>query len=338
MKILLGMSGGLDSTFAARLLKSEGNEVVGAAIKMHGFTDVSAAQTAAKEAGVPLVIIECGELFEREVIKPFCEEYLAGRTPNPCIFCNPRVKFAVLCDYAEKNGFDKVSTGHYCGAGECGGRYFIRRAGDTRKDQSYVLWALTQKQLSILYFPLEGMKKDEIRAEAVKIGLSCAEAPESQEICFIPDGDYAAYIENIYGKTPEGDFISPEGEVCGRHHGLAHYTVGQRKRLGIALGRPVFISRIDAPSNRIYLSDAGGEFTDGAEAVGLSFQLASPFEGEISAFVKARYAAAPVEAMVTVAGTSARIRFSKPVRAVTPGQSAVFYDGQGRILFGGYLR
>lgn len=337
MKILLGMSGGLDSSYAAHVLKKEGHEVVGAVLKMHRYTELECAKRAAEEAGIPLVEIDCTDRFEREVVAPFCREYLAARTPNPCIFCNPSIKFGAMCDYAVANGFDRVSTGHYCKIIERDGRYGICRADDGKKDQSYVLWGLSQEQLAMLYFPLSSANKDEVRENARKIGLSSADAKESQEICFIPDGDYAAFIESRYKKMPEGDFISPEGEVCGRHRGLLHYTVGQRKGLGIALGRPVFISRIDAEQNRIYLSDAGGEFADRASVSSLNFQLCAPFEGEMTVFAKMRYAASPALARVTVANGRAEAVFDSPSRAVTPGQSAVFYDESGAVLFGGLI-
>lgn len=337
MKILLGMSGGLDSSYAAHVLKKEGHEVVGAVLKMHRYTETDSAKKAAEEIGIPLVEIDCAERFERDVVEPFCLEYLAARTPNPCIFCNPSVKFGVMCEYAALNGFDRVSTGHYCKIVERDGRYAIARADDGKKDQSYVLWGLRQDQLKMLYFPLFGASKEDVRKDARLIGLSSADAKESQEICFIPDNDYASFIEARYGKMPEGDFISPEGNACGRHRGLLHYTVGQRKGLGIALGRPVFISRIDAAENRIYLADAGGEFTESASVTHLNFQLCAPFEGEIEAFAKMRYAATPARSRIKIENGRAEVRFDSPSRAVTPGQSAVFYDDNGAILFGGLI-
>lgn len=337
MKILLGMSGGLDSSYAAHVLKKEGHEVVGAVLKMHRYTETDSAKKAAEEIGIPLVEIDCAERFERDVVEPFCLEYLAARTPNPCIFCNPSVKFGVMCEYAALNGFDRVSTGHYCKIVERDGRYAIARADDGKKDQSYVLWGLRQDQLKMLYFPLFGASKEDVRKDARLIGLSSADAKESQEICFIPDNDYASFIEARYGKMPEGDFISPEGKACGRHRGLLHYTVGQRKGLGIALGRPVFISRIDAAENRIYLADAGGEFTESASVTHLNFQLCEPFEGEIEAFAKMRYAATPARSRIKIENGRAEVRFDSPSRAVTPGQSAVFYDDNGAILFGGLI-
>ncbi len=338
MKILLGMSGGLDSTAAALFLKRAGHEVTGVLLEMHGYTEISSAEKSAAECGVELKILDCKDRFEKKVIEPFMEEYLACRTPNPCVFCNPAVKFGVLCEYAEMHGYDRVSTGHYCDIGCENGRYFIRRGSDTRKDQSYVLWGLSQKQLSLLYFPLAGSYKDNLRREAEKEGLSSASAKESQEICFIPDGDYAAYVEGRRGKMPEGDFISPEGKVCGTHRGLLHYTVGQRKRLGIALGRPVFISRMDSETNRIYLSEGGDEYSSGFSVSGIVRQkLTDDFSGELDCFVKHRYSAPLTQVTVNICGASARVRTDSPIRAVTPGQSAVFYDTCGDILFGGFI-
>lgn len=339
MKILLGMSGGLDSTCAALFLKRQGHDVTGVVLKMHEYTDIQSAEIAAEECGIELKVIDCRERFEEYVINPFMDEYLACRTPNPCIFCNPAVKFGVMCEYARENGYDRVSTGHYCNIGYSGDRYYIRRGTDTKKDQSYVLWGLKQEQLALLYFPLADSRKEELRIEAAEAGLTAAYARDSQEICFIPDGDYAAYIEQRRGIMPPGDFISPEGAVCGKHRGLLHYTVGQRKRLGIALGRPVFISRMDSSTNRIYLSASGDEYTSEFDVGNIRFQkLDEYFSGTAECLVKHRYAAQLSPVTVSIEGRSAHVTSSFPIRAVTPGQSAVFYDNDGCILFGGYIK
>ena len=181
---------------------------------------------------IPLIVAREEEWFQREVVIPWAESYRRGQTPNPCILCNPSTKFALLCREAKALGFDTVVTGHYAGIEEREGRYLLKKAKFLPRDQSYMLYRLSQEQLSMLHLPLAGMSKDEVRAIAAQAGLPCACAPDSQEICFIPDNDYPSYIEERFGKMPEGEFVSPEGTVCGTHKGLLHYTVGQRKGLG----------------------------------------------------------------------------------------------------------
>ena len=340
MKILLGMSGGLDSTYAAHLLTEAGHDVTGALLVTSGCTDENAAALSASEAGVPLVKLDARERFDRFVAAPFVEEYLRARTPNPCVLCNPTVKFGLLCEYAEEHGFDRVSTGHYAAIGEENGRYFIKKALDPSKDQGYVLWRLTQKQLSMLYFPLSDRKKTEVRAEAGRLGFTSAEAKDSQEICFIPDNDHARFIEEYTGKKPEpGDFLDRDGKVVGKHKGIIHYTIGQRKGLGIALGEPVFVTKIDPEANTVTVAPAGNEFSDGMKLSGMAFQKTVLTAGEtLSCLVKVRYAAPPVPASVRMeTDDSAAVTFASPVRAVTPGQSAVFYDENGDLLFGGLI-
>ena len=217
------------------------------------------------------------------------------------------------------------------------GRYLLKKAKFLPRDQSYMLYRLSQDQLSMLYLPLEGMSKDQVRAIAVQAGLPCAAAPDSQEICFIPDNDYPAYIEARFGKMPEGEFISPDGTVCGRHKGLLHYTVGQRKGLGIALGRPVFIKSMDPQTNRIYLGDAGEEFAAGVllrDCRWIPFeQPAQPFEAGAKIRSMAKEAAAQI---IPLPNQSARVLFDVPQRAPAPGQSCVLYDGD-YVLGGGYI-
>ena len=338
MKILIGLSGGLDSTYAAHILKEQGHEVIGASVIMHQYTDAAAAHDAAKAVGIPYVTLDAGEIFKDRVIARFLADYTAGRTPNPCVECNPGVKFTALCDYAEEHGFDAVSTGHYASILQENGRYYIRRGDDGSKDQSYVLWRLSQKQLSMLYFPLAGMKKSDIREQAAALGYQAAEAKESQEICFIPDDNYVGYIENALGKVfPEGDFLDETGTVIGRHKGLIRYTVGQRKGLG-AFGRPMFVSRLDPKANTVTLVPAGSEFSQSMTVSELNFVKSPPqSDGVLDATVKVRYSAKPTPCRITFHGDTATVTFPAPVRAVTPGQSAVFYDGQD-ILFGGIIR
>ena len=298
---------------------------------------VEAAQAAADAMGIPLIVAQEEEWFQREVVTPWAEAYRRGQTPNPCILCNPSTKFALLCREAKARGFDTIVTGHYAGIEEREGRYLLKKAKFLPRDQSYMLYRLSQEQLSMLCLPLEGMAKDQVRAIAAQAGLPCASAPDSQEICFIPDNNYPSYIEERFGTMPEGDFISPEGNICGRHKGLLHYTVGQRKGLGIALGRPVFIKSMDPRTNRIYLGDAGEEFAAG---VVLRDCRWIPFDEPtrpIRAGVKIRSMAKEAEAQITpLPNGAARVLFDIPQRAPAPGQSCVFYD-KDYVLGGGYI-
>lgn len=343
-KVLVGMSGGLDSTTAAHLLREQGYEVEGAAIIMHEHTDISGARRSAEELGLNLHIVDAREKFKEAVMRPFADEYMRGRTPNPCVFCNPAVKFAALTDYALENGFDRIATGHYAFVDSTGGRYFIRRAASAKKDQSYALWGLTQAQLSMLMLPLGERDKAQLREYAAELGLSAAQSEESQEICFIPDGDYVAWLRENYGYEPrEGDFIDTEGNVLGRHKGVANYTIGQRKGLGISLGKPMYVSAIDPERNTVTLAPPGGEYMTRAWLYGLNFQLLSPYNlpERLHAEVRIRYAAQPIPAEIAFTETdgvlSAEIAFDAPARAVTPGQSAVVYDGD-RLLLGGFIK
>lgn len=340
MRILLGLSGGLDSAFAAKLL-SEGHEVEGAVLLMHGYTDVKAARTAADEAGIPLHTLDRRELFRREVEGYFVSEYRQGRTPNPCAVCNPRVKIGELCRFATENGFERVATGHYAKIKNENGRYYVAMGDDPRKDQSYMLWGLTQDQLRMLYLPLGEMTKENVRAKAAELGLSSADSRESQDICFIPDGNYAEFVTANSAPMKEGSFVSADGRVLGKHKGILHYTVGQRRGLGVSTGERMFVSKIDPETNEILLlPDGGGEISE-MTVDGLNFQKLSPGDiGEnngIELTCKIRYAAKPVAVSVKLSDGVARIIFRQPVRSVAPGQSAVFYSNDG-IAFGGFIR
>lgn len=337
MKILLGMSGGLDSSFAAEILKAEGHNVEGAVLKMHGYTDIDGAEKAASDAGVRLHVIDCSEAFERNVIEYFVREYALGRTPNPCTVCNRTVKIAELLRYAEENGFDKVATGHYARIGFENGRYYVADGADKAKNQSYMLWGLSQEQIKRLEFPLGDRIKGDVRESARALGLPSADSPESQDVCFLPDGGYAEFIEKRLGVFPEGNFIDESGNVLGRHKGVIHYTVGQRRGLGIALGERMFVSGIDPKKNTVTLCAAGGRGFTSAVLTDMNHQLLPEGDGKHAVNVKIRYAARPVPATLTVSGERATVEFVSPISAVTPGQSAVMYDGDGRILCGGVI-
>ena len=341
MRILVGMSGGLDSTYAALKLIKEGHEVEGAVIVMHEYTELDGAREAAEALGIRLHEISAEDKFAA-VKENFVDEYSRGRTPNPCIVCNPLVKFRALYDFAVAHGFDKIATGHYARTLtliESGVEVFtLSRAADARKDQTYMLHRLPQDILSMLVLPLGDNLKTEIREKALAEGLKAAEKKESQEICFIPSGDYAEYIEGVKGIFPEGDFVLEDGRVIGRHKGLTRYTVGQRKGLGVAYGERIFVSRIDADRNEIVLSTEGS-FTDTVEVTDVVFSgMREPTQPEKRRVeVKLRYLARPVGAVAVFDGKGgAVLKLDTPEKAVTPGQSAVMYDGE-TLLCGGFI-
>lgn len=338
-RVLVALSGGVDSSVCVHLLKEQGYEVGGVVLKMspaHEDT-VAAAEESAAAFGIPLIVRDMTEEFQKNVVDYFISEYCAAHTPNPCIRCNPTVKFAALAQTAEEQGYDQMATGHYAAVEKIGGYYQLKRAGCLKRDQSYMLYRLGQRELSKLIFPLNQMEKREVREIAARLGLACAQKPDSQEICFIPDNDYAGYIERVCGKMPQGEFIAPDGSVCGMHQGLLHYTVGQRKRLGIALGEPVFIKRMDAKENRIYLARAGEDVVTTVMVGDLTAVNGQPFPERFRCGVKLRSTAQPVPAEVVVSGGRAELFFDSAQRVVANGQSAVFYDGD-LVLGGGIIQ
>lgn len=321
--VLMGMSGGVDSSVAVRILQDQGFAVQGAVIRFSPAHEgaVAAARESADTLGIPLHVIDAQDAFERFVIQPFCESYCAGKTPNPCIACNPFVKFRLLSEKADELGCSWISTGHYA-------RVQVDNDGISRiavpesaaRDQSYMLYRLPQDILRKLILPLGEFEKDDIRAMARELHLACADAPDSMEICFIPDGDYAAYIRQR-GFTPKtGHFIGPQGEDLGAHAGVDHYTVGQRKGLGIAAGRPLFVKTI-LENGDIQLAETGQEYSTRVTLQSMVTPDGQPLPaGEY--LVKIRSAARPIPCSYDGNGG---ILFPEPVRAPAPGQSAVFY-------------
>ncbi|MCI9405487.1 MAG: tRNA 2-thiouridine(34) synthase MnmA [Oscillospiraceae bacterium] len=338
-KVLVALSGGVDSSVCVSLMKRQGCDVTGLVLSLspaHEGT-VRAAESVARALDIPLIVAREEEWFQREVVRPWAEAYRRGETPNPCIFCNPSTKFALLCREAKARGFCQVITGHYAGVRLREGRYLLKKAAFLPRDQSYMLYRLSQEQLSLLSLPLESLSKEEVRAIAAREGLPCANAPDSQEICFIPDNNYPAYIEKRFGPMPQGDFIGPDGRVCGHHKGLLHYTVGQRKGLGIALGRPVFIQSIDPQTNRIYLGESGEEYAAGVRLRDCRWIPFDRLPGSLRVGAKIRSAAKEAPASVTpLENGGAQVLFDTPQRAPAPGQSCVLYDGDW-VLGGGYI-
>ena len=336
-RVLVGMSGGVDSSVTVRILQEQGFAVEGAVIRFSPAHEnaVAQAKAAAATLGIPVHVIDAGEAFEREVVVPFCESYCGGRTPNPCILCNPAVKFRMLAEKADALGIRYISTGHYARIERCAdGVCRLCAPESAARDQTYMLYRLSGEILERLILPLGEFEKEDVREIARDIGLDCADAPDSMEICFIPDGDYAKFIQERGMQPMQGHFIDPDGRDLGSHLGVDHYTVGQRKGLGLALGRPVFVKAI-LPNGDIQLAESGGEFNTRVLVEGVVTPDGNPLpDGDYLA--KIRSTASPAPCHVCTEGGVLTARFDKPVRAAAPGQSAVFYR-DGYVAGGGII-
>lgn len=356
MRALIAMSGGVDSSAAAKLMQDAGYECVGCTMQLlkeaGGAED---ARSVAARLGMPFYVFDFQEEFRRCVMEPFAASYAEGRTPNPCIECNRNLKFAGLLSHARRLGCDYVVTGHYARIlrDEKSGRFLLKKGLDESKDQSYVLYHLTQEQLAHVQFPLGGMHKSQVRELAAQAGFINADRPDSQDICFVPDGDYAGVVRRITGKDfPPGEFVDLDGEVMGTHKGIIHYTIGQTRRLGQAFGRPRYVCRIDAAKNRIVLGGPDDVYSSYAKAGRFSWISGEIPEGEIRCRVRTRYKQKEQWATVRPVRNSkaenikapehapalctVEIFFDEPQRAVTPGQAAVLYDGD-TVLGGGTI-
>lgn len=341
-KILLGMSGGVDSTVAAYLLKEQGYEVIGVTLDLVCGKDAclnDKAKICADALGIEHHTVDMKDIFKSCVIDNFVSEYLNGRTPSPCIECNRHIKFGAMMDLAKDWGIDKIATGHYAKVEKSGDRYILKKADCIEKDQSYMLYTLTQEQLSKVVFPLQSLTKAQVRDIARKASLPCADAGDSQEICFIEDDDYIRFLtENVSSLPPEGDFTDREGNILGTHQGIHRYTIGQRKGLGIAFGKPMFVVGVDAKSNRVILGEAGEEYSSVLIADRVNFipfdNLTEPIEAEC----KVRYGNKIYKGKVfPIDAHSVKVEFEDKARAVTPGQSVVFYDGD-TVIGGGIIK
>ena len=343
------MSGGVDSSVAAYLLSRDGYDCIGCTMKLcpddvahEGgcctADDAADARSVARRVGIPFHVFNMTDDFRREVIDRFVSRYLAGRTPNPCVDCNRTMKFALLRRRGEELGYDCLATGHYARIEYRDGRWTLRKARDPSKDQSYVLYHLTQAELAKTLFPLGDLTKSEARALAAENGFLNAAKPDSQDICFVPDGDYAAVIARYTDKTePEGDFVLPDGSVIGRHKGISRYTVGQRRGLGVAYSEPLYVKRILVAENKVLLGRDEDLYGTSCDVSDVNWIAGETPSAPIKCAVKIRYRQTEQEATVTpLEGGRAHVEFDSPQRAITPGQSAVFYDGD-EVLGGGEI-
>lgn len=336
-KVLVGMSGGVDSSAAAKILIDSGYTVGGITLNLcdSGEDCTDDAKAVCNKMGIEHYSLDLKEAFKKYVISNFTYEYKLGNTPNPCIVCNKYIKFGAMLDKAAELGFDKIATGHYARIEKIDGRYLLLKAKDSSKDQSYVLYNLNQEQLSRVLFPLGSYTKPEIREIAENAGFINANRPDSQDICFVPDGDYAAFIERNDGfRSQEGDYVDINGKVIGKHKGVINYTIGQRKGLGIALGKPQFVISKDAASNKVVLGDEEHLFKKTVLIKDVNFIPFDELKGEMKVTAKLRYRHSPAEAVIrNLENGVVEIEFSEPQRAPSSGQAAVLYDGD--IVVGG---
>lgn len=357
-KVVIGMSGGVDSSVAAYLLKEQGYEVIGMTMQIWqdesrdevedhggccGLSAVDDARRVCQKIGIPHYVVNFKNDFKNKVIDYFVEEYTKGRTPNPCIACNRYVKWESMLHKALQIGADYIATGHYAKVVYLSdvGRYALKISSAVGKDQTYALYNLTQEQLKHTLMPLGDYDKDTIRKIAKDIGLGVATKPDSQEICFIPDNNYGSYIEQNYDfSIPKGNFVDTKGNVLGKHKGIIHYTVGQRKGLGISFGKPMYVVEIRPQTNEVVLGENDEIFQKVLYANKLNFMPFETLEGPMRVHAKIRYSHKLSPCVITMQDENTlKCEFDEPQRAITPGQAVVFYDGDivvggGTILFG----
>ncbi len=334
-KAAIAMSGGVDSGAAAYLLHKEGYECLGVTFDMNGTEDGAGARAICDALGIPHSTEDATADFMKYVRTPFAETYEGGATPNPCVICNRDVKFPRLIAAADAAGCELAATGHYARIGRIGDSCYIRKGADNAKDQSYMLWALPESTVKRMIFPLGEYTKSEIREIARAASLPCHSSPDSQDICFIPDGDMRGYLDRTLGAAVNGDFVDKDGNVLGTHIGQRNFTIGQSRGLGIALGRRMYVLGKDSATNRVVLGDEGDLYKTEVRAVGI--RLWDSLESERRLSVKLRYTRTENTAVVWQSGEDEiTARFDEPVRAPAPGQSMVLYDGDC-VIGGGFI-
>jgi len=338
-RVLVAMSGGVDSSVTAALLLQQGLSVEGVTMKLTAglCCDIGSAQAVCRHLGIPHRMIDAQASFELNVVQDFIAEYRIGRTPNPCIRCNDLIKFQLLLSYAREQGFDALATGHYARVEQdaASSRFLLKKGIDPGKDQSYFLYRLTQDQLRSLLFPLGGMHKTDVRDLARKLDLPAAERPESQEICFVPNDDYRAFLkEHAPTLLQPGELVMTDGKIVGRHDGISLFTVGQRRKLGVAAGERLYVVRIEPETNRVVLGKLAELQTSEMFVSNPTWTMMDKLAAPLEATVKIRYRSPFVPATITpLADQRVQVMFVKPVPGICPGQAAVFYDGD--IVVGG---
>ena len=344
--VVVGLSGGVDSSVAAYLLKEQGYDVIGVTMQIWqeedsctveenggccGLSAVEDARRVAQKLDIPYYVMNFRKEFQKQVIDYFTREYLEGRTPNPCIACNRYVKWESLLKRSLEIGADYIATGHYARVEQLpNGRYAVRNSVTAKKDQTYALYNLTQEQLARTLMPVGAYTKDEIRKIAEEAGLLVAHKKDSQEICFVPDNDYARFIKNSTGKTiPKGNFVLADGKVIGEHQGIIHYTIGQRKGLNLSMGHPVFVTKIRPDSNEVVIGENEDLFVNTLICDRVNFMAMEGLEEEVRLKAKIRYNHPGAECVISpVEDGKVRVTFDQPQRAITPGQAVVFYQGE----------
>lgn len=354
-KIAMAMSGGVDSSVAAAILQEKGYEVIGMTMRLWydprfedipgqgccSLKDVNDARRVADRLGIAHYAVDVKEAFKEEVVNNFIEEYRCGRTPNPCIVCNRKIKFGVLLRKALSVGAEKLATGHYIRTGWNASRrrYYLKKGVDRQKDQSYMLYNMTQEHLSRSLFPLGEMEKGEVREKARKLDLAVAEKSESQEVCFIPDNDYRSFLQSQVGDFPAGPIVDTAGRQLGKHRGLPNYTIGQRKGLGITAPDPLYVVDIRPGDNTLVVGRRAEINAPGLTAAHLNFIATEKPEEPLKVMARIRYRAPEVPALLHPPGENgtARLEFDTPQPAVTPGQAVVFYLDGEEVLGGGTI-